>query len=134
MFGEEAAAIFLGEHAVEAPHLIGKGADVENVHNQQVARLGALDGNRAAEVMHFAQVNIAHVFGTVVIADLAARPVHALDNKVRAGLDRCHHGHVRVPAVMDVVVLLRALAQVDLDQCFCHDSESSAWVMSRVRG
>ena len=56
LVGEEGAAVLLGEDAGVAPALAGQGAlflrdgsDVDDVHDQQVARLRALDGERARE-------------------------------------------------------------------------------------
>ena len=45
MFGKETAAVFFGEHAIEAPLIIGQGADIENIHHQQVAGFGAFLGH-----------------------------------------------------------------------------------------
>ena len=54
--GQEAAAVGLGEDAGVAPALAGRFADllrdraeVEDVHDEQVAGLGALDTDRATE-------------------------------------------------------------------------------------
>ncbi|WDT79394.1 MAG: hypothetical protein MPW14_19950 [Candidatus Manganitrophus sp.] len=37
----------------------------------------------------------------VVLGDLTAGPVEALDEEIVTGLDLGHHGNVRVPAVVD---------------------------------
>ena len=126
VLGKKAATVLFGEDAVEAPHLVGKGADVENVDHHQIARLCAFNGNRTAQVMHLGKVNVAHVFSAVIVTDLATGPVHALDDEVGAGLNSGNHGHVGMPTVMNVVVFLGAFAQVDFDQCFSHDRQSSA--------
>jgi hypothetical protein len=47
MLGQEAAAVLLREEAVEAPQAVGLGANVEQVDDEQVARLGALHADRA---------------------------------------------------------------------------------------
>src|SRR5438270_634944 len=52
MIGQKAAAVLLGEEAVEAPQALLQGTDVEQVDDQQVAGLGALDADRAGEEMH----------------------------------------------------------------------------------
>jgi len=44
---QEAAAVLLAEKAVEAPLAVVPGADVQQVHHQQVARFCALHAHRA---------------------------------------------------------------------------------------
>jgi len=43
MLGKKTTAILLGEEAVETPQAVVEGADIEDIHHQQVAGLGALD-------------------------------------------------------------------------------------------
>ena len=50
--GEKAAAVLLGKEAVEAPGALRKDADVENIDDQQIARLGAVYPDRTGEEMH----------------------------------------------------------------------------------
>ena len=61
VIGEEPAAVLLGEEPGEAPLEVGQHADVEDVHDQQVARLGAFHADRAAEVVHPREVDDFHV-------------------------------------------------------------------------
>ena len=117
---EEAAAVLLGEEAVEAPLALGLGADVEQVDHQQVAGLGALDADRAGQEVDDRQVDVAHVVGGIVVLDEAAGPVVGLDDEVVAGLDRGDHRDVGVPAVVDHVVVVGRLRQIDLDQRLGH--------------
>jgi hypothetical protein len=118
--GQKAAAVLLREEAVEAPQAVLLGADVEQVDHQQVAGLGALHAHRAREVVHRAQVDVAHVVGAVVVLDEATGPVECLEDEVVARVDPAGHRNVGVPAVVDVLVLGRRLGQVDLDQRVRH--------------
>jgi hypothetical protein len=47
MIGQKTATIGFGEEAVEAPHAVLLGPDVQQVDHQQIARLCALDPDRA---------------------------------------------------------------------------------------
>ena len=106
MVGQEAAAILLGEEAVEAPLRFFHRTRIENIDHEQIARLRALDADRAGEEMHDRQIDVAHVVGRVVVLDEAAGPVIGLDDEVVAGLDPRHHRHIGVPAVVDLVVVI----------------------------
>ena len=95
--GEEPAAVRLGEDPGVAPALPGRvavllrrlaGAQVEDVDHEQVARLRALDLDRAAEHVRHAEVHVAHIVGRVVVAQLGVGPLPALDPELRAGADR----------------------------------------------
>jgi hypothetical protein len=123
--GEEAAAVLLREEAVEAPQAVVLGADVEQVHHQQVAGLGAFHADRAAEVVHGGEVDVAHVVGGVVVLDEAAGPVVGLEHEVVAGLDPAGHRDVGVPAVVHLLVRRRGLGEIDLDEGFGHGEGSS---------
>ncbi len=120
MIGEETTAVLPREETVEAPLRIGLGADVEQVHHQQVARLGAVHTHRAGEVMHGGQVHITHIAGVVVVLDRTGGPVVGLQDEVIAGLDPTGHRDIRVPAVMDIFVFGDRLVEVDFDQRFGH--------------
>ena len=50
--GQKAAAILLGEEAVEAPGTLRQDADIEKIDDQEIARLGALDTDRPGEEVH----------------------------------------------------------------------------------
>ncbi len=121
MIGQEPAAVLLREEAVEAPGIVRECADIEEIHDQKIARFRTLDTNRAAEEMHDAQVDVAHVGSRVVVLDEAAGPVIAFDDEVLTRLDRGHHWNVRMPAVVDHVVFVSRLRQVNLDEGFRHD-------------
>ena len=110
VIGEEAAAVLLGEEAVEAPQALGQRADIEQVDDQQIARLGAFDTDRAGQEVHDGQIDVANVVGGFVVLDEAAGPVVGLDDEVVARLDPGHDRNVRMPAVVDHVVLVGRLA------------------------
>ena len=76
------------------------------------------------------QVDVAHVVGGVVVLDVAAGPVLGLDEEIVAGLDPGHDRNVRMPAVVDHVVLVGRLRQVDLDECLGHGG--SSWLQVAV--
>ena len=120
MIGQEAAAVLLGEEAVEAPQALLQRTDVEQVDHQQIAGLGALDADRAGQEVHDRQIDVAHVVGGIVVLDEAAGPVIGLDDEIVARLDPGHHRDVGMPAVVDHVVFVGRLRQIDLDQCLWH--------------
>ena len=118
--GQEAAAIFLGEKSVKAPHRFLLSADIQQLNDQQVARLGTFDANRAAQKVDDRQVDVAHVVRAVVVLDEAAGPVVGFQHEVVAGVDPGGHGDVRVPTVVDVFVFVGRLVEVNLDESFRH--------------
>jgi hypothetical protein len=64
----------LVEDARETPGLVLEGLHIHDLDEEQIARLGALNLEGPGEVVHLGQVDVAHVVGRVVVADLAARP------------------------------------------------------------
>ncbi len=58
---------------------IGQIADVEQIDDEQVARLGSFDAERTAQVMHFRQINVANIIGAVAVEDLAPGPIETFD-------------------------------------------------------
>ena len=117
MFGQEAAAVLLAEKAVEAPLAFLLGTDVEQVHHQQVARLGTLHADRPRQLVHRRQIDVAHVVSRIVVLDEAAGPVEGFKNEVAARAHPGGHWNIWMPAVVDVFVLERGLAQVNGNQC-----------------
>jgi hypothetical protein len=115
VIGEEAAAVLLGEEAVEAPQALLQGTNVEQIDHQEIAGLGALDADRAGKKVHDRQIDVAHVVGGIVVLDEAAGPVIGLDDEIVARLDPRHHRDVRMPAVVHHVVLVGRLGEIDLD-------------------
>ena len=120
MLGQEAAAVLLGEEAVEAPQAFLLRPDVEQVDHQEIAGLRALHADRAGQEVHDRQVDVAHVVGRIVVLDEAAGPVVGLDDEVVARIDPRHDRNVRMPAIVDHVVVVGRLREIDLDQCLWH--------------
>ncbi|CEG51238.1 hypothetical protein PXNS11_150204 [Stutzerimonas xanthomarina] len=77
--------------------------------------------------MHGGQVDVAHVGCIVVVLDCASGPVVGLENEVVTRLDPAGHRNVRMPAVVDLLVLGGRLIQVDLDQGIGHDEAPLRW-------
>ena len=134
--GEEPAGVGLGEDAGVAPALAGGGAgllgdraEVEDVDHQQVAGLGALDLDGAAEHVGVGQVDVADVVGRVVVAELGVGPLAALDPELAAGLHRGGTGDVGVPAVVagDGLVA-HGLGLVDAEHHVWHERHLPCWV------
>ena len=120
MIGQEAAAILLGEEAVESPLAILHRANIEQINHQKIARLRPLDADRARQKVDDRQVDVAHVVSAVVVLDEAASPVIGLDDEVVARIDPRDHGNVRMPPIVNHVVVVGRLREVDLDQCIRH--------------
>ncbi|MNX37815.1 hypothetical protein D3C86_681340 [compost metagenome] len=120
MFGQKAAAIVLAEKAIETPEAFLLGADIQQVHHQQVTGLGAFDTDGAGQEVHRGQVHIAHIRGIVIVLDRAARPVVGFKHEVIARLDPRRHGNIGMPAIVHAFVFVGGLGQVDLDQGFRH--------------
>ena len=123
MIGQEAAAVGLVEDPRIAPAGLRQRADVENIDDQKVAGLRALDLDRAEKMVAALQIDVAHVVGAVVVDDLPARPVQAFDDEVRAGPHRGSRRNVGVPAVVGPDVLIfGGLRDIDLNQRIGHGS------------
>ena len=134
--GEEPAGVGLGEDAGVAPalaggraRLLGDRAEVEDVDHQQVAGLGALDLDGAAEHVGVGQVDVADVVGGVVVAELGVGPLAALDPELAAGLHEGGTGVVGVPAVVagDGLVA-HGLGLVDAEHHVWHERHLPCWV------
>ncbi|MNT12322.1 hypothetical protein D3C72_1472450 [compost metagenome] len=121
MIGQEAAAVLLREEAVEAPLAVRLRANVEQIHHEEVARLCAFHAHRAGQEVDDGEVDVTHIVGRVVVLDETAGPVVGLQDEVLAGLDPAGHRDIRMPAVVDVGVLVRRFGQIDLDQGIRHD-------------
>jgi hypothetical protein len=108
---EETAAVVAVKGAGEAPLIARERSQVAKLDHQEIAGLGRdavgvshLEG--AAEVVHLGEVDKFDVIGRVIVLDLAARPVKALDADEVAGLNRRDCGDVWVPTIVERCGLL----------------------------
>jgi hypothetical protein len=126
MLGQETAAVVAAEKAVEAPQAVGLGADVQQVHHQQVPGLGALHAHGAGQEVHGGQVHVADVVGAVVVLDRASGPVVGFQDEIVPRLHPHCHRDVRMPAIVDLRVVVGGLGQIDLDERVSHSLSSPA--------
>src|SRR5699024_2131381 len=135
LVGEEAAAVALGEDARVAPALagqrpvvlLGDGADVEDVHDQQVPRLRPLDPERTRERVDGVQRGGGDVLGGVVVLDVAVEPFAAVDAEHVDGVDADDRRDVRMPAVVAEDLLLgEGFRGVEREHVLGHASPSTA--------
>lgn len=80
--------------------LLGDRSQVEDVDDQEVAGLRALDADRPAQHVGDGEVDIPNVIGRIVVADLAVGPLSALDSELVARLDHRGDGDIGVPPVV----------------------------------
>lgn len=78
-FVQEAASVVFRKHTSETPWLFFERLYVLYLKNEHVARLCGLDIEWAGQIVDFSEVDVAHVVGGVVVANLAAGPVYAFD-------------------------------------------------------
>lgn len=79
VFVQEPTTVFLIKHGGEAPWALLKRLHVLDLDNEDVTGLCALDLERTGKVVHAGQVTVLDVVGTVIVLDLSAGPVYALD-------------------------------------------------------
>ena len=87
MIGEETAAIFFGKNPGETPFITLEGTHFEDVHNEDVARLGTVHPDRAAQDVNNFQVDVSNILRVVVVLDLSIGPVFAFDAEDVAWID-----------------------------------------------
>jgi hypothetical protein len=80
--------------------LLGTRPEIEDVDDEQVTRLGALDRDRPREHVRAVEIHVADVVGGVVVVNLRVRPLAALDPELAPGPHRRGGRDVRVPAVV----------------------------------
>jgi hypothetical protein len=104
---------------------VAVGLDVENLHREQIARLGTGHVDGAGERVHDIQVGRGHVVQRAARAHLPVEGVPGLQHDLVPGLTAHHRGDVRMPAVVAGPRLLgQGLAPVDPDFVGCHSSSS----------
>src|SRR6266566_31693 len=76
VIGEEASTVALGEDTGVAPFRLrpGKGPHVEDVNDEDVARLRTIDRNRPTEDVSTREIGIANVVRTIIVSDLSIGP------------------------------------------------------------
>src|SRR5258706_3227572 len=104
---QKAAAIHLRKDAGISPalprgrtNLLRHGAEIQDVYDEEIPGLGALDADRAAEDVAPIKADIANIVGRIVVADLAIRPFPALHPELVAGLHLSRDRDVRMPAIV----------------------------------
>lgn len=76
---EETTAVLPVKDTSETPWLVLQWLNVLNLNEKNVTRLGGLDLEWTSEVVDLGQVDVFHVVGTVIVANLSAGPVYTLD-------------------------------------------------------
>ncbi|GEM_PF-6653177 len=104
MLGQKATAIFLGKNAGETDR--SNGANVQQIHHQNIAWLSTLYVDGARQWVSAGQVNVAYVVGAVRVLDLGVQKVHALQNHFLARLHAGQVWNIRVPSVVPDFSLL----------------------------
>ena len=95
--------------------------DVDNLHLEQVARLGTFHIHRPGERVHHVQVRRGHNVQARGRAHLPVERVARLQDDLVARLAADHRRDVRMPAVVPCVRLLQQrLVPVDTDLLRCH--------------
>ena len=76
---QESTAIVPIEYAREAPRLLLERLYILDLHDQDVTWLGGLDLKGPGKIVDLGEIDVLHVIGAIVIADLAPGPVDAFD-------------------------------------------------------
>lgn len=63
-----------------------------DLHHEYVSRLSSLDIERSCKVVNPGEIDISHVIGRVIIANLSSRPVHTFDLDSLPILDVANRG------------------------------------------
>lgn len=112
--------------------LLGSGADVDDVHHEQVAGFRPLHPEGAGEGVSDMEGGRERVLGRFVVAYLSVEPVAAVDAE---GLPRADGGHrrdVRVPAVVaEAVLAVEGAVGVQGEECVGHAARVGRFCGSR---
>jgi len=127
-FVQEASTIIFREHAGEAPWLVLEGLYILDVDQKNITRLGGLDLEWSSEVVNSSQIYISDVIRRIIVLDLSACPVDALDLDCFLVLDLLARRDVWVPTVMQVRKFSWVRLKVDLNsgsqRLFAHDASN----------
>ena len=75
---KEASPIVFVKNAGEAPRLLLERLDILNLHYKDISWLGAFHLKGARQVVNLGKVDVLHIIGAVVVANLPSCPVYAL--------------------------------------------------------
>jgi hypothetical protein len=89
---QEPTSIVFVKHARKSPWVVLERLYILNLDEQNVAWLGGLDFERARQVVDLSEINILHVVGAIIVADLATSPIQTFDLHNLAVLDGTAEG------------------------------------------
>ena len=92
---QETSAVVLVKYSSESPRLILEWLYFLDLYNQNITRLGAFNLERSSEVMDLREVDVLHIIGAIIVADLSAGPVDAFDLDDLAVFDLACKGNWR---------------------------------------
>ena len=73
--------------------MVLEGLDILDLNQEDVSGLSCLDLERPRQIVDFCQVDVLHIIGTIIVLDLAARPIEALNLDNFTILDGSAEGH-----------------------------------------
>ena len=81
------SSVLFGKDTCEAPWLVLQWLYVLNVYHENVSWLGSLNVERSCEIVDSREIDISHIIGRVIVADLSSCPVYTFDLDCLAILD-----------------------------------------------
>ncbi len=81
MIGEETAPVIAIKDTRETPFVALQGTNIQEINDQDVARLSAIDMDRATEDVNNLKIDITNIARVVVIFNLTVCPVFTLNPK-----------------------------------------------------
>src|ERR1700723_2560324 len=73
--------------------MVLEGLDILDLNQEYVSRLSRLDLERPRQIVDFCQVDVLHIIGAIIVLDLAARPIEALNLNNFTILNGSAEGH-----------------------------------------
>lgn len=114
---KEASAVVLVEDAGEAPWLMLEWLNILNLDKQDITRLRTFDLEWSREIVDSREVDILHIIGRVIVANLSTGPVYTFDLDYFSILDCPIERDVRMPSIVKSWLLPSRLLQVNLESC-----------------
>ena len=99
-FIQETTSIVLVEYTCETPRLIFERLNVLDLDEKCVARLSTLYIKWARKIVDLGQIDVLHVVGRVVVANLTSGPVDAFDLDDLSILDLTSEWNIRMPSIL----------------------------------